>query len=155
MIEKSNLRVWISNGELEKYHLMGPGFTGIKETYKTAILETPNINSAISGQEILYHVGQIEFSGIWVDDEAIHILTGKKGKRGKDALVTMVIVHAHDNYGPDSTFAAARRVKGYACIENPGSGESPFGARIKGKIIFAEEPLQGVFDEAKGIFAGG
>lgn len=152
MIEKSSLRVWISDRESEKYSLIGPGITSITETYKTAILETPNINSAVSGQEILYHVGQIEFSGIWVDDYALSLLTSKRGKRGKDALVTLILIYSHENYGPDSTFAVARKVRGYVCLENPGSGESPFGARIKGKIIFAGEPQQGVFDETRGIF---
>ena len=151
MIKKSDDRVWVYNDLTKKYYLLGAGLTKLEEVCKTALLETPNINSALCKREILYHTGQLEFEGFRIKDVAMETLLVRHMKRGNDAMVTFIIVNRKDLIS--GTVAQARKIKGYVCIENPGTGEGPFGSRIKGKIVYAEPPERGVFDEATQDFA--
>ncbi len=150
MIEKSDDRVWVYSDITKKYYLLGAGVTHLQEEYHTALLETPNINSPLCKREILYHTGQLEFEGFQVNDDAMGILLARRMKRGNDAMVTIIIANRKDVL--TGTFAYARRVRGYVCIENPGTGEGPMGSRIKGKIVYAETPEEGIFDESSQAF---
>ncbi len=146
MIEKSDDRVWIYSNISKKYHLLGAGITSLRESYRSTLLETPNIHTGFCGREILYHTGQLEFDGFWVQDTAQEVLRSKALKRGVQELVTVII--ANNNGHLSDTYYDARRVRGYVCLENPGSGESPYGSRIKGKIVYAEAPEEGIFNES-------
>lgn len=144
MIRRSDDRVWIAEPNTTSYYLLGEGITELHETCKTALLETPHIDTAVCTREILYHTAQIEFEGYRTRDTAMRILRSKYLKRGKDALITLVIGNLHD---AGTTALQARRVKGYVCLENPGTGEGVMGSRVKGKIVYASEPEEGIFNE--------
>ncbi len=150
MIKKSDDRVWIYNELADQYYLLGAGLTNLEEVYKTALLETPNINSPLCKREILYHTGQLEFEGFRTDDLAQDLLLSRHLKRGNDALITFVIANRKDIvFGK---VLKARRIQGYVCIENPGTGEGVLGSRIKGKILYAQAPEEGFFDEEASTF---
>lgn len=151
MIKKSDDRVWIYNELAEKYYQLGAGLTHLEEVCKTAILETPNINSTLCKREILYHTGQLEFEGFRTDDLALDRLLSCYMQRGNDALVTFVIANRNDVVF--QKVVSARRIQGYVCIENPGTGEGVLGSRIKGKILYATTPEEGLFDEKLQTFS--
>ncbi len=150
MIKKSDDRVWVYNEYAGDYYLLGAGLTRLEEVCKTALLETPNINSPLCKREILYHTGQLEFEGFRTEDPALDILLSCHMKRGENALVTFVIVNRKDVFM--DSIANARKIKGYVCIENPGTGEGIYGSRVKGKIVYADAPQEGMFDEESKIF---
>lgn len=150
MIQKSDDRVWVYNEYLDEYYLLGAGLTRLEEVCKTALLETPNINSALCKREILYHTAQLEFEGIRTNDPALSRLLSCYLKNGEDALVTFIIANRKGIYF--QSIVQARKVKGYVCIENPGTGEGVFGSQIKGKIVYAEPPVEGVFNEETKTF---
>lgn len=151
MIKKSDDRVWIYNELTEKYYLLGAGLTTLEERYKVALLETPNINSPLCKREILYHTGQLEFEGFRTDDLAQDLLLSRHLKRGNDALITFAIANRKDVVF--NKVVKARKIQGYVCIENPGTGEGVLGSRIKGKILYTQLPEEGLFDEELQTFA--
>ncbi len=150
MIKKSDDRVWVYNEYTNDYYLLGAGLTRLEEVCKTALLETPNIDSPFCKREILYHIGQLEFEGFRTDDPALNILLACYMKRGETARVTFVIVNRKDHIF--DSVANARKIEGYVCIENPGTGEGILGSRIKGKIVYADTPQEGMFDEENKFF---
>ncbi len=153
MIEKSNDRVWLYDSYLKKYYLLGAGITNLKESYKTAVLETPNVFSPFCGREILYHTGQLEFEGVLVSDPALEYLLSMDMKRGKDSLITFIIVSRKKMFAEGSTLCYGKRIEGAVCIENPGTGEGVFGSRFKGKILYTKTPEKVIFDEATQTYA--
>lgn len=150
MIKKSNTLVWVKGTTEEQYYPLGAGITKLEENYRTALLETPNVNSSLCRREILYHTGQLEFEGIRLHDDAQNLLLSKRLSRGSDARVTLVIANRMDAIS--ETMIEARKVTGSVCIENPGSGEGYFGSKIKGKIVYEEMPVKGVFNEEHNVF---
>lgn len=139
-------RIWI-RGTSGDFLLMSKGFTSLEERWKTALLETPNVFSAVCGREILYHTGQLEFEGIWGPaDGAINLLYELKYKRGADAKVTLIVANRKEAMTGNGMLMA-RQVTGYVCVENPASGEGVMGSVIKGKIVYDSEPIRGIFDE--------
>ncbi len=150
MIKKSDDLVWVKSDFGEQYLPLGAGITKLEEKYQTALLETPNINSSLCRREILYHTGQLEFEGIRLHDDAQNILLSKRLTRGSDAKVTLIIANRMDVLS--ETMIQARKVTGFVCIENPGTGEGCFGSKIKGKIVYAEMPVRGVFNEEHQVF---
>ena len=145
MIKRSNDRVWIRFGT-GPYYRMGQGFTHLQEACKTTLLETPHVNSPFCTHEILYHTAFLEFEGYRLSDNLIHKgLLERYLKRGEEAAVTVILGSSTDKMSEEAILA--RRAEGYVCLENPGSGEGPFGTHFKGKIIFATEPEKGVFNE--------
>lgn len=151
MIKRSNDRVWIL-GNTGEYYQLGAGISNLREVCKTAILETPHIDSPVCSQEILYHTGHLEFEGFRIDgDYALNLLISRHMKRGKDAKITLIIGNSHDSGGTNAFIA--RKITGYVCLENPGTGEGVFGSRIKGKIIYASEPIRGVYHEDRQLFS--
>ena len=150
MIKKNDDRIWIYNEFSKKYYLLGAGLTHMEEVYKTALLETPNINSPLCKREILYHTGQLEFEGFRTDDMGQELLLSKHLKRGNDALITFVIANRKDVVVHN--VVKARKIQGYVSIENPGTGEGVLGSRIKGKILYAQMPEEGLFDEESQTF---
>ncbi len=151
MIKKNDNRVWLYSKIAKRYYLLGAGLTRLEEVCKTALLETPNIHSPLCKREILYHTGQLEFEGIVTLDTAMDILLAAYMKRGNDALVPLIIASRQEAIS--NSFVRAKRLKGYICIENSGSGEGPLGSRIKGKIVYAETPEVGFFDETTQSFS--
>lgn len=150
MIERNDNRVWLClpNGT---YYLMGEGITSLRERCETVLLETPRINRSVCEQEILYHVPRLEFEGYRTpSDPANEYLVNRYLKRGNDTLVTLIIGNRNDKQVGQTM--KARRVTGHVCIENPGSGEGPFGSRIKGSIVYASQPEEGVYYEDQQIF---
>lgn len=146
MITQSNDRIWIQF-DYGSFHLMGPGFTHLEEVCKTTLLETPNIESPFCTQEILYHTAQLEFAGYRLPDNAVHRhMIERYLKRGSEAEVTLILGSRTDRLNHQAM--SARRVKGYLCLENPGSGEGPLGTFFKGKIVFSSTPERGLFDES-------
>lgn len=150
MIKKSDDRVWVYSSVAKKYYLLGAGITHLEEVYKTALLETPNIYSPLCKREILYHTGQLEFEGIQTDDPALTLLRSFRMKRGNDARITIIVANRNDVL--NGTFLKARRINGYVCLENVGTGEGIFGSKIKGKIVYADAPEEGIFDEESQLF---
>lgn len=151
MIEKSNDRVWVYSDITKKYYLLGAGITNLKESYKATLLETPNVFSPFCGREILYYTGQLEFEGFRVEDDAMEILQSKHLKKGTNGKVKLIITNRKDIL--TNTFVKAKRVEGYVSMENPGTGEGPIGTRIKGKVVYAKEPVDGIFNESTMVFA--
>ncbi len=150
MIEKSDDRVWIYAANINKYYLLGKGFTTLRESYRQALLETPNLFSPLCKREILYHTGQLEFEGYRQDDTGLDLLLSYYMKRGGEAEITFVIGNRRDGYGEHHL--PARMITGAVCIENPGSGEGTFGGKFKGKIVYTSAPVRGLFDESTGTF---
>ncbi len=151
MIEKNDDRVWLYSAAAGKYYLLAKGFTSLRETYRQALLETPNLFSPLCKREILYHTGQLEFEGFRQNDVGLDILLSYCMKRGNEAEVTFLIGNRRDAYG--ESFLPARKITGMVCIENPGTGEGTFGGKFKGKIIYTKAPISGVFDENTQQFA--
>ena len=145
MIERNDNRVWLRlpNGT---YYLVGEGITPRSERCETVLRETPRINRPVCEREILYHVPRLEFEGYRApSDPANEYLVSRYLKRGDDTLVTLIIGNRNDKQVGQTM--KARRVTGHVCIENPGSGEGPFGSRIKGQIVYASQPEEGVYYE--------
>lgn len=145
MIQRSDARIWVqmANGT---YRLMGAGLTSLRETCKTTLLETPHINSSLCSREILYHTSQLEFEGFRDPQDPVNqFLVNCYLKRGEAAKITMVIGNRNDKQTGQTM--RARRVSGYVCTENPGTGEGALGSPLRGKIVFASEPEEGVFFE--------
>ncbi|MBO5221661.1 MAG: hypothetical protein J6C26_05050 [Clostridia bacterium] len=150
MIQRSNDRIWI-NFTGDTYHRMGPGFTHVEEVCKTALLETPRLSSPLCAREILYHTAWLEFEGYRNGEDPVHRhLHELYMTRGEDAAVTLILGSRTDKLTGQAM--KARRVKGYVCLENPGSGEGPMGSFFKGKILFADLPEKGIYIETSQTF---
>ncbi|MBQ1272570.1 MAG: hypothetical protein IIY12_03640 [Clostridia bacterium] len=136
MITKSNDRVWIYSTLHKRYYRLAAGLTQLKETYRSTVLETPNLQSGFCGQEVLYKSGQLEFEGYRVHDFAMNTLIEKNLKRGTDGTVTLVITNRNDLFAPGSNYCYGFKVEGVISFENPGSGVAPIGSPVKGKILY-------------------
>ncbi len=149
MIQRSDTRIWMLIGS--KYYLMGAGLTKLQESCKTVLLETPQINSPLCGREVLYHTSQLEFEGFRdINDPVNQALVRFYMKRGQDAKVTLILGNRNDRQTGQTM--KAYRIIGYVCVENPGIGDGAMGSPIKGKIVFASAPEEGVFFEQEQIF---
>ena len=145
MVKRSNDRVWIQFPG-SPFLLMAEGFTHLEEVCKTTFLETPRLNSPICTREILYHTAQLEFEGYRQSGNTLHLhIHSRYLTRGEDAKVTLIIGSRTDKLNGQAM--NARRVTGYLCLENPGSGEGILGSFFKGKIVFASVPEKGIFIE--------
>lgn len=153
MIEKTNDRVWIYSNLQKKYYPLAAGITHLKETYKCVTLETPNIQSAFCGREILYHTGQLEFEGFRVPDYALDTLFSSDLKIGSASFIDLVITNRHDLFAQGSNYCYGKKIEGALILENPGTGEGPIGSRIKGKILYTKTPEWVLFDETTQTFA--
>lgn len=150
MIERNDNRVWLLL-PIGKYYLMGAGLTKLQETCETVLLETPRVNGTVCEREILYHVPQLEFEGFRDPADPVNeYLISRYLKRGDDTKVTVIIGNRNDKQVGQTL--KARRMTGHICMENPGSGEGPFGSRIKGRIVYASQPEEGVYYEDQQIF---
>lgn len=147
---QSNDKVWVllPNGS---YYPMGAGISSLKEICKTALLETPHLGKSVCTREILYHTPQLEFEGFRIKEDPVNeYLVNRYLKTGDEAKIVLVIGNELDTLTQNAV--KARKITGYVCMENPGTGEGPIGSRIKGKIVYADQPTEGVFYETQRVF---
>jgi len=150
MIKRSNDRIWIQFPE-SPFLLMAEGFTHLEEVCRTTFLETPHLDSPVCTREILYHTAHLEFAGYRLAGNTLHMhIHSRYLARGEDAKVTLILGSRTDRLTGQAM--NARRVTGYLCLENPGSGEGVMGSYFKGKIVFASAPEKGIYIEDTQMF---